>query len=82
MDNIWAWFTTKIDFINYMEMDEMYSKIKLSTRTRDNWWVNIVQVSSGIIATLSGIYFLFFALMPWYTAIDKCKPEPARVTGH
>jgi ubiquinol-cytochrome c reductase cytochrome b subunit len=28
------------------------------------------------------IYFLFFALMPWYTAIDKCKPEPARVTGH
>lgn len=28
------------------------------------------------------IYFLFFLLMPWYTAIDKYKPEPARVTGH
>jgi ubiquinol-cytochrome c reductase cytochrome b subunit len=26
------------------------------------------------------IYFLFFILMPWYTAIDKCKPEPERVT--
>jgi len=26
-------------------------------------------------------YFLFFVLMPWYTAIDKCKPEPARVTS-
>ena len=28
------------------------------------------------------IYFLFFAAMPWYTAIDKCKPVPDRVTGH
>jgi len=27
------------------------------------------------------IYFLFFLLMPWYTAIDKTKPEPERVTG-
>jgi len=27
------------------------------------------------------LYFLFFLLMPWYTAIDKCKPEPERVTG-
>jgi ubiquinol-cytochrome c reductase cytochrome b subunit len=26
------------------------------------------------------IYFLFFLLMPWYTAIDREKPEPARVT--
>jgi ubiquinol-cytochrome c reductase cytochrome b subunit len=25
-------------------------------------------------------YFLFFILMPWYTRIDKCKPEPERVT--
>lgn len=29
----------------------------------------------------SVIYFLFFLLMPWYTAIDKTKPEPERVTG-
>jgi ubiquinol-cytochrome c reductase cytochrome b subunit len=27
------------------------------------------------------IYFMFFILMPWYSKIDKCKPEPARVTG-
>jgi len=27
------------------------------------------------------IYFAFFILMPWYSAIDKTKPEPERVTG-
>jgi ubiquinol-cytochrome c reductase cytochrome b subunit len=27
------------------------------------------------------IYFAFFILMPWYTSIDKEKPEPARVTA-
>ena len=30
---------------------------------------------------LSVIYFGFFILMPWYTRIDKTKPEPERVTG-
>ncbi|NML28058.1 cytochrome b [Zoogloea dura] len=29
----------------------------------------------------SVIYFGFFLLMPWYSKIDKCKPEPDRVTG-
>ncbi|MGE5757283.1 MAG: cytochrome b, partial [Sideroxydans sp.] len=29
---------------------------------------------------LSVVYFAFFILMPWYTKIDKCKPEPDRVT--
>jgi ubiquinol-cytochrome c reductase cytochrome b subunit len=28
----------------------------------------------------TAVYFLFFALMPWYSVLDKCKPEPARVT--
>lgn len=28
----------------------------------------------------SVLYFAFFLLMPWYTKIDKCKPEPERVT--
>ncbi len=28
----------------------------------------------------SVVYFAFFILMPWYTKIDKCKPEPDRVT--
>ena len=29
---------------------------------------------------LSVVYFAFFILMPWYSKIDKCKPEPDRVT--
>jgi ubiquinol-cytochrome c reductase cytochrome b subunit len=29
---------------------------------------------------LTVVYFLFFALMPWYTKSDKEKPEPQRVT--
>lgn len=28
---------------------------------------------------LSVVYFLFFILMPWYTAIDKTKPVPERI---
>ncbi|HTH95014.1 MAG TPA: cytochrome bc complex cytochrome b subunit [Rhodocyclaceae bacterium] len=27
------------------------------------------------------LYFSFFLLLPWYSRIDKCKPEPERVTG-
>jgi ubiquinol-cytochrome c reductase cytochrome b subunit len=30
----------------------------------------------------SVFYFLFFLLMPWYTAIDKTKPVPERVVYH
>ena len=26
------------------------------------------------------IYFAFFILMPWYSKIDKTKPEPKRLT--
>jgi ubiquinol-cytochrome c reductase cytochrome b subunit len=26
------------------------------------------------------IYFAFFLLMPWYTTMEKTRPEPARVT--
>jgi len=26
------------------------------------------------------VYFLFFLLMPWYTARDRTKPQPDRVT--
>jgi ubiquinol-cytochrome c reductase cytochrome b subunit len=28
----------------------------------------------------TALYFAFFLLMPWYTRIDKTKPEPTRVT--
>lgn len=27
------------------------------------------------------LYFAFFLLMPWYTRMDKTKPEPARLTA-
>ena len=27
------------------------------------------------------VYFLFFLLMPWYSRMDKCRPEPERVTS-
>ena len=30
---------------------------------------------------LTVVYFLFFLLMPWYTARDRTKPVPERVTG-
>ena len=29
----------------------------------------------------SVLYFGFFLAMPWYSKIDKCKPEPERVTS-
>src|SRR6266849_3476949 len=28
----------------------------------------------------TAVYFLFFFLMPWYSRMDKCRPEPQRVT--
>jgi ubiquinol-cytochrome c reductase cytochrome b subunit len=27
----------------------------------------------------TAVYFLFFALMPWYSRLDRTKPEPERV---
>lgn len=36
---------------------------------------------TSISRILSVVYFAFFFLMPWYTTIDKCKPEPDRVTS-
>jgi ubiquinol-cytochrome c reductase cytochrome b subunit len=42
------------------------------------------QAPSPILTLLARIfslvYFAFFLLMPWYTKIDKTKPEPERVT--
>ncbi|HSS70649.1 MAG TPA: cytochrome bc complex cytochrome b subunit [Casimicrobiaceae bacterium] len=41
----------------------------LDTMDRATWVARVLTV----------IYFLFFALMPWYTARDKTKPVPERV---
>jgi ubiquinol-cytochrome c reductase cytochrome b subunit len=34
-----------------------------------------------VARVLTVVYFLFFILMPWYTARDRTKPVPERVTG-
>jgi len=33
-----------------------------------------------VARVLTIVYFLFFLVMPWYTARDKTKPVPARTT--
>ena len=40
--------------------------------------VTKVNVLLSQIAT--AVYFAFFFLMPWYSRIDRCNPEPTRVT--
>ncbi len=37
-------------------------------------------IATWVARVLTVVYFLFFVLMPWYTAHDKEKPEPTRVT--
>ncbi len=37
-------------------------------------------VALWVARVLTIIYFAFFVLMPWYTANDREKPEPQRVT--
>jgi ubiquinol-cytochrome c reductase cytochrome b subunit len=36
---------------------------------------------TAVAQVCSVLYFAFFLLMPIYSKIDKCKPEPDRVTG-
>jgi ubiquinol-cytochrome c reductase cytochrome b subunit len=40
----------------------------------------VTEGRTTLAQVLTVIYFLFFVLMPWYTKIDKCKPEPERVS--
>ena len=40
----------------------------------------VTPVGTVISQICTVLYFLFFLLMPWYSRIDKCKPEPERVT--
>jgi ubiquinol-cytochrome c reductase cytochrome b subunit len=43
-------------------------------------WLGNAERATVAARVFTLIYFLFFLLMPWYTAADKCKPEPERVT--
>jgi ubiquinol-cytochrome c reductase cytochrome b subunit len=39
-----------------------------------------VDRATVVARIFTALYFAFFFLMPWYTKIDKTKPEPTRVT--
>ncbi|MBE0627053.1 MAG: cytochrome b N-terminal domain-containing protein [Burkholderiales bacterium] len=43
-------------------------------------WMGNADRATVVARICTVIYFLFFILMPWYTSIDKNKPEPERVT--
>ncbi len=40
----------------------------------------VTDIGTLISQACTALYFLFFLLMPWYTTLDKCRPEPQRVT--
>ncbi|PKO44563.1 MAG: cytochrome b [Betaproteobacteria bacterium HGW-Betaproteobacteria-22] len=44
-------------------------------------WLSGADRATVVARFFTVVYFLFFALMPWYTAKDKTKPVPERVTG-
>jgi ubiquinol-cytochrome c reductase cytochrome b subunit len=43
-------------------------------------WLGYADVATVAARIFTLLYFAFFILMPWYTAIDKTKPVPERVT--
>ena len=43
-------------------------------------WLGNADRATVVARIGTAIYFLVFLLMPWYSKIDKCKPEPGRVT--
>ncbi len=44
-------------------------------------WLDGADRAVVVARVCTASYFLFFFLMPWYTKIDKTKPEPERVTS-
>ena len=42
---------------------------------------SVSELKTWLARIFSVIYFAFFIFMPWYTRIDKTKPEPERVTA-
>ena len=44
-------------------------------------WLGGVDRATVVARICSVAYFAFFILMPWYSAIDKTKVVPQRVTG-
>jgi len=57
----------------------------LGTKPSNVWgqfgdWAGGADVATVVARIFTVVYFLFFILMPWYTARDKTKPVPERVT--
>ena len=60
----------------------------LGVATTDVWgkMPEVLPIIGGVeVATIASrlltlAYFAFFLAMPWYSRIDKCKPEPERLT--
>jgi ubiquinol-cytochrome c reductase cytochrome b subunit len=46
----------------------------------DAFFLDTLDVAIWVARLCTIVYFLFFFLMPWYTARDKVKPVPERVT--
>jgi ubiquinol-cytochrome c reductase cytochrome b subunit len=42
-------------------------------------WLGSAERATVAARVFTVIYFLFFVLMPWYTRIDRTRPEPDRV---
>lgn len=38
-------------------------------------------LATAIAQIMTIVYFSYFIFMPWYTSVEKTKPEPERVTG-
>lgn len=57
----------------------------LGTQPTNVWgqageWLGNVEWATVVARIGTVLYFAFFILMPWYTRIDKVKPEPQRLT--
>ena len=58
----------------------------LGTQPTNVWgqfgsWLGNADRATVVARIGTVVYFLFFVLMPWYTRIDKTRPEPERVTS-
>jgi ubiquinol-cytochrome c reductase cytochrome b subunit len=47
----------------------------------DAFFLDTKDIAIWVARLCTLVYFLFFLLMPWYTARDKVKPVPERVTA-
>jgi ubiquinol-cytochrome c reductase cytochrome b subunit len=44
-------------------------------------WLGGAERATVVARIFTLLYFLFFLLMPWYSRVDRTKPEPQRVTS-